>query len=511
MRKWMPLLVVCLLVLCVMPGYASNVVWPSNRIMEIQITLSKGDWADMRANALDETAYPATVVIDGEKIETVGFHTKGNATLVNNVKTGQEKLPFKLDFAEYYPGNYHGIEVINLNNEYLNPSYMHEAIGYDVFDMMGVPTPSRAYAKVYVNGEYRGLYLAIENIGTGFVTRYYGSAVGELYKPDGKGSNMEWRGSQSSQYKAFAAKTPAAKGHVLLRDMVEVLNHTQDTTQLDKVLNIESAIAYLAVNAALVNYDSYLASNPHNYYLYEVEGRFEILPWDLQMAFGMKKIKKYTDVPLTDLYIDDPTDQKLNEKVLFNKLMEHPQYHALYHQYLRQIAQQVLTEDAIAQKIARYDALIAREVQNDPFALYGPQAYEQGKVDLQDFAAKRGKSVLKQLDGTQSAMPPEGTYTDADFDQKQDIKQSDKGDLGKAIGKMFESLWQDIMGIVNAFRGEPVLPEKIDAEQLEDDMDVIQERISHQEAVFRYNLYLGGAVTAAIIVFCLVLAKKRRI
>ena len=49
---------------------------------------------------------------------------------------------------------------------------------------------------------------------------------------------------------------------------------------------MDEMLRYFAANTALVNLDHYQGDKKHNYYLYEENGVFSILPWDYNMSFG---------------------------------------------------------------------------------------------------------------------------------------------------------------------------------------------------------------------------------
>ena len=65
--------------------------------------------------------------------------------------------------------------------------------------------------------------------------------------------------------------------------MIENLN---SGTDLEKYINVDDTLAYLACSTVLSNFDSYQGGIGHNYYLYEKDGQFTMLPWDLNQSFG---------------------------------------------------------------------------------------------------------------------------------------------------------------------------------------------------------------------------------
>ena len=64
---------------------------------------------------------------------------------------------------------------------------MKEALVYDMFQYMGADASLYNYAKISVNGDYWGVYLALEGVEDSFILRNYGTQSGELYKPEGVG------------------------------------------------------------------------------------------------------------------------------------------------------------------------------------------------------------------------------------------------------------------------------------------------------------------------------------
>jgi spore coat protein CotH len=52
-------------------------------------------------------------------------------------------------------------------------------------------------------------------------------------------------------------------------------------------VDVDGLLRYMAVSMALFNLDSYQGSLAHNYYLYEQDGVFSLLPWDCNESCGI--------------------------------------------------------------------------------------------------------------------------------------------------------------------------------------------------------------------------------
>lgn len=71
-----------------------------------------------------------------------------------------------------------GLSKLVLNNSYADPTYMKEALSYDLMDYLGIPAPLCTYAEVTVNGEPFGLYLLLEAVEEEFAERSFGGGYG---------------------------------------------------------------------------------------------------------------------------------------------------------------------------------------------------------------------------------------------------------------------------------------------------------------------------------------------
>ncbi|WP_411502783.1 CotH kinase family protein [Brevibacillus centrosporus] len=265
--------------------YATD-VFDQSKVTTVDITVDEADFKKMLESPLDEEMYSADVVINGEKVENVGFRTKGNLTLRSVAQMeDSDRYSWKIDFDKYVDEqNLHGLKKLNLNNNYSDPSQMREYLAYSLMKKMGVPTPNFSYMYVTINGKEWGLYLGVEAIEETFLQQNFENARGDLYKPDGTGSDLKWISDDISDYSGMNLKTNKdTKDQSELIEMLDAINHGGD---IEKYLDVDEMLRYFAVNTAVVNLDHYQGNLKHNYYLYEENGVFSILPWDYNMSFG---------------------------------------------------------------------------------------------------------------------------------------------------------------------------------------------------------------------------------
>ncbi|WP_346898896.1 CotH kinase family protein [Clostridium sp. UBA7503] len=167
------------------PEYITN-LFNKDDIMEIDIDIDEKLWNELADNAMKEEYYSANITINGETYYNVGLRAKGNTTLsqIANDDT-TDRYSFKVKFDEYIHGQtLKGLEKLALNNMMQDTTYMKEYLSYDLLNKMGVYTPAFQYASITLNGEPWGLYLALEVMEESYIERYYGTTVGNLYKPE---------------------------------------------------------------------------------------------------------------------------------------------------------------------------------------------------------------------------------------------------------------------------------------------------------------------------------------
>lgn len=241
---------------------------------------------------------PATVVIDGEKLERVGLRFKGNSSFRS--AGGSVRKPFKLDTDRFVEGQeFRGRSKLNFSNAFKDPSFLKEKLGYEIFRDAGLPTPGVGWARVHltVRGlherELVGLYVLIEQVGRGFLERHLGKGAsrGLLMKPE-RFRDFEYLGDDPGAYEAYDIKVGEDRPELIRRfaAFLELIQNSGDgafAARIGELLDLDNMAAYLAANALLVNLDSFVGTG-HNFYLYldRPDGKLRILPWDVNEVFG---------------------------------------------------------------------------------------------------------------------------------------------------------------------------------------------------------------------------------
>lgn len=398
-------------------------------------------------NATAKEYYACDVQINDQKICNVGLRTKGNTSLssiAGNPETDRYSL--KLEFDHYVEGQTClGLDKLILNNNYADATSMKEAVVYDMYRYLGADASLYNYDEISVNGEYLGVYLALEAVEESFLMRNYGTGDGKLYKPDsmqmgGKGFEGEpprHADFPDGKLPDFEDGMPPGGGDFELVD-----GEGRKPPDMEKkgsgagpsmgggngadlnYTDVDNILKYMAVHAFSVNLDSLSGNMAHNYYLYEYNGMLNILPWDYNLAFG--GMNQGPENGASDA-INDAVDTPFAGTEFFDTLLEDEAYLSRYHGYLRQLAQEYVLDGRFQQVYQgirrRIDTLVAA----DPTALYSYEEYEAGAEMLYQTVMLRAESVKGQIDG---AIPATDEEQRADPSMLVDVSEIDISAMG---------------------------------------------------------------------------------
>lgn len=433
-----------------------ELVFPKDKVIDVKVSIDEEDFQDMLNNAAAEEIKAASVEYNGIKLSNIGFRTKGNLSLSSVVNSDSDRYSFKLHFDEYISSqSLYGVHAINLNNSYSDPTYMREVLAYELAEQLGLPTPKYSYVNLYINDELWGFYLAVEQIGNSYLERNFGNATGSLYKAVmGNGTDLVWVDDSRESYSALVQKSDYADEEALI-NMIDELNNGSDYEQ---VLEVENVLKYIALNVVTNNSDSYIGQTKHNYYLYEQNGIFSVLPWDYNMAFGgmanmgnggrrggfgdrggfgrdvnmdqtdgndqaqgaepgaqldaMQAGKQDTDAYAGvrgrfggfggDISVFDPAGGL--ERPLIDKLLAVPEYLAMYTAYVREALEGYLATDNFNSRVDELAELIREYVKQDPRPFYSYEAFESGIDSLKTSNANNVAKFMQELgEGDQTA------------------------------------------------------------------------------------------------------------
>ena len=392
-------------------------LFDTSEIINIDIIMEDEQWEEMLSNAIQEEYYLCDLIINGTRFNNVGIRPKGNtslAAIVNDPDT--DRYSFKLEFDHFVKKqNCWGLDKLVLNNSYADYTYMKEALVYDMYQYLDTDASLYNYAKISVNGEYWGVYLALEAVEDSLMIRNYGTSRGALYKPDnmdgmgnGKapggrganvskgadGANLNYSDDVLDSYSAIWEGTISKTSDKDHRRVITALKNISEGKDLASYMDVDNLLKYMAVHIFSVNDDSLSGQMAHNYYLYEEKGRLNIIPWDYNLALGGMNGGDATSV------VNDAIDMPFASTQFFDALLEDEAYLSQYHEYLEVLVDRYIDGGGFDEFYERTRSQIDDLVQTDPTAFCSYEEYQTAADMLYQVVQLRGDSIQGQLAGS---------------------------------------------------------------------------------------------------------------
>jgi hypothetical protein len=308
------------------PTSPGDRVFADGQILEVRLALADADRLELDEHGDREAYVPARVRLtsagqDPLELPEIGVRHKGNWTLHHcwddfggerSYDDDCAKLSIKLAFDEYDDdARFDGLKHLNLHAASGDASKMRELLAYRIFRDFGVVAPRAIPARVYVNDEPRGLFIAVEDVDGRFTKAHYGSAGdGNLYK------EIWPNPTYADEDFSLALETNEEIADVSdMRAFAEAMASSGPdgfAAALEAHVDVEALLRYVAVDRALRNWDGitsfYDPRTPHNFYWYHDDGpdpRFHLIPWDLDDTYWPFDPYTHPEPPVTAPPIPD--------------------------------------------------------------------------------------------------------------------------------------------------------------------------------------------------------------
>lgn len=325
------------------------------------------------------------IKIDGHLMENVGLATKGEKSYV---AAPNDKKPFKIKTDKFVSGQkYDGIKRFNLNNNLYDKSVMREKFTFEASRALGIPSPRCAFAEVFINGEYWGIYTLVE-------------AQDEIYKRtfgNNDGVNIESFGSPAnlSNLAFYGDKPEDYKGQYIVDHGDEELAWKLWIRLLEKIQNLPARYGYVDSISNYIDYQSYFKFNavldynlnaePKNkngiYYFDVTAKKWYTICWDQNVSFPEFGDAAQNNFPITQM------------TAFLDKVFTYKEFTDAYCQALCQLSRTIFTENEVTKRIAAYRNVIDKAVETDSRKGFSFKEYELSLAALREFIATRNTTA----------------------------------------------------------------------------------------------------------------------
>src|SRR5262245_27916801 len=157
-------------------GQTAADLFDSTTLQELQLLMNSRDLARLRAHYDDNTYYPADILWRGVRVRNAAVRVRGLASR-SGVKPG-----LRIDFDRYYTGQrFLGLSALVLDNALTDPSVIRERTSMAFINRMDQPASREAFARVFINGRYQGIYALVEPVDHEFLVRAFSDGDGYLF------------------------------------------------------------------------------------------------------------------------------------------------------------------------------------------------------------------------------------------------------------------------------------------------------------------------------------------
>lgn len=349
-------------------------------VHEIKITFPQEYWEDsLKHNkAYKDSIYESkylqcNVNIDDENYYACGIRYKGESSYQYYPS---KKKSFRLKLNAFNKKqNHENIKGISLNNNFKDPSMMREKLILDYCNKNDILGQRSAFAKVYVNGEYYGVYTILENINKRFLKRKFGSKKGHFIQGKPRASftyleNDTLAYKRSYTYKDMEKSVP---------EIMKITKVIHEGKGLENEMNLASLYKQFVVSNFFMNIDAYNMYFSHNFFLFKLEetDKFEWINYDYNYSFGAwspdMDLKQM--VGLSPYFVREKGRSPLLEYI-FNSPEHKAEYTRIYKEMIKGFD---LTDFSF--QVKKYTQLLDKAVERDTLKMYSTQDFIENTMN----------------------------------------------------------------------------------------------------------------------------------
>lgn len=366
------------------------------------------DWE----NRYEDHEYPADFYwndgINKDTVLNTGFRLRGNTS------RSSAKKSFKIEFNHFGSKKFYGLSDLNLNGEHNDPSIIRSKLSWDIMKMAGIEAPRSNHVSLYINNEYRGLYINVEHIDNDYLEDRGKDPDGQLFKCF-YGTDFVYRGNNPNNYDRNVYEAQNNKDEPDYYTLMEFTRALDDISNpdfrcnLEEKFDVDQYLKRLAIEILVGHWDNPVY-NKNNAYLYHnpATKKYELLSYDIDNTFGID----WFNVNWAERNIYSwahPSDPR----PIYNHLMKVPEYKIRFGYYIKKFADDFFNPTFLNPYIDRIKDKISSYRANDFYASldYGYtysdflQSYEKPlgshvKTGLKEYIALRSMSAKNQLQNT---------------------------------------------------------------------------------------------------------------
>ena len=288
---------------------SSDFIFDQNELRTFELKLSEKNLNKIDNDPTAEQYVEGMMIFEGDTISPIGIRYKGSVGAWVGCVDGDiwfepsgrkicTKLSTKVKINwKGRDERFYGLKKLQFHAQNLDPTLMHERLGYWLFRSMGVEAPRSVHARLVINEEFIGLYALTEQIDGAFTNYHFDDKDGNLYKEvwplKMNGESMDSR-SLISALKTNENDNPSTDIMSGFADKLRNGKESDIPNIISEYMDINKVLSLVVVDRAIRHDDGFLHwyceqddCFSHNFYWYEEPNnkKVNLIPWDLDNAF----------------------------------------------------------------------------------------------------------------------------------------------------------------------------------------------------------------------------------
>jgi spore coat protein H len=360
------------------------------RLPLYELKIAPKDLQALEQNPRSNDTRPATLIANGELYEQVKVRYRGAYA------RSWPKKPLKVFFNDNQP--FQGQPRLNLNSGWRDPAFVRETLAYEIYAACGAPASKSRMVRVDLNGQFRGLYVEVEQPDKAFLKRLNLKGA-SIYKASSRSNSADERdlGPEAAYHGHYEKETQKDESYADLQQFCQELARTPDVLDFfTRRVDLKKYIDFLAATTLTQNWDGY---NKNHFIVYDGKGskKWFAVPWDLDRTLGDYWDWSFskTDLPILLGTRQMPGVTGWNR--MADRFFSHPALRAQFLDRLEELLQKEFTIEKLFPIIDGMEAQISSEASRDRQRWGGPSDLRGGVAELKRFIERRRAYLLREV------------------------------------------------------------------------------------------------------------------
>ncbi|MEJ6807184.1 MAG: CotH kinase family protein, partial [Saprospiraceae bacterium] len=244
----------------------SDYVFDQNALHTFELKISESNLAFLDADPVAEEYVEGMLIFQGDTISPVGVRYKGSVGAFVGCLSGGNifapsgektctKLSMKIQINwEGRDEKFFKQKKLQFHSMNLDPTQMHERLGYWLFRELGVPGPRSVHSRLLINDEYVGLFALTEQIDNRMIKYNFDDDDGNLYKEIWPLSMQGEPYSDQKYIDALKTNEDDNPSIDLIKNFGEEIKNASSTdinAIVEQYMNIDEIISYAVVDRTI--------------------------------------------------------------------------------------------------------------------------------------------------------------------------------------------------------------------------------------------------------------------